>query len=68
MYFIQTVLIKYNRILKNCYLFIYFFTCLMVIIIVKTIGPNFEIVLNMNNCPQAELTDKTIQSVKNTGY
>lgn len=40
----------------------------MVIIIVNTIGPNLEIVLNMNNCPLAELTDKIIQSVKNSGY
>lgn len=39
----------------------------MVIIIVKTIGPNLEIVLKMNSCPQAELTDKTRQSVKNSG-
>lgn len=40
----------------------------MVIIMVKTIGPKFEIVLNMNNCPHAELTDKITQSVKNSGY
>jgi len=40
----------------------------MVIIIVKTIGPNLEIVLNMNSCPHAELTDNVTQSVKNSGY
>lgn len=37
-------------------------------IIVKTIGPNLEIVLNINSCPHAELADKTKQSVKNSGY
>lgn len=40
----------------------------MVIIMVKTIGPKLEIVLNMKNCPHAELTDRITQSVKNSGY
>lgn len=35
---------------------------------VKTIGPNLEIVLKINNCPHAELTDKITQSVTNSGY
>lgn len=50
---------------NNCF---FCFTCLMVIIIAKTSGPNLEIVWVMNSCPQVELTDKTIQSVKNSGY